>query len=191
MTTTTVLAYLLIACYLVMERLLRKGEQALSLQPGLSDQGSSRLMWVSGLFTLSIVLLAPVFNIYQIGYWHQIYIGYVGLLLMFIGLTIRYWAAKTLGEFYTRTLRILDGHQIVNQGIYRVVRHPGYLGTFLMDIGAGLAVTNWIILLVIAVTGIVSRAYRIRKEEQMLETAFGEQYKTYSDKTWGFVPLIY
>ena len=191
MMITTFLAYLLIACYFVMERSLRKGEQALSLQVGSSDRGSSRLIWATGLFNILTVLLAPIFNTYHIGYWDKVYMGWMGVLLMIGGITLHYWAAKTLGEFYTRTLQIIEGHHIVEQGLYSMIRHPGYLGTFIMDIGAGLAVTNWIVLLIITLTGIVSRAYRIRAEEEMLKTAFGEKYQVYLEKTWRFVPFIY
>lgn len=174
-----------------MERLLRKGEQALSLQAGPSDCGSSRLMWASGLFNILTVLLAPIFNTYHIGYWDNAYVGWMGLLLMIGGLTLRYWAAKTLGEFYTRTLRIIEGHQIVERGPYSIIRNPGYLGAFIMNIGASLAVTNWIAVLVITLTAFVTCAYRIRAEEEMLETTFGEQYKVYLEKTWRLVPFIY
>lgn len=110
---------------------------------------------------------------------------------MISGLMLRYWAAKTLGEFYTRTLLITEGHQIVDRGPDSVIRHPGYLGAFIMNIGAGLAVTNWIVLLVITVTGFVLYAYRIRTEEGMLENAFGEQYKAYLEKTWRLVPFVH
>lgn len=188
---TTFLAYLLIACYFVIERLLRKGQQALSLHAGLSDRGSSYLLWASGLFNILIVLLAPIFNTYHIGYWDNKYIGWIGLLLMIGGLTLRYWAAKTLGEFYTRTLQIIEGHQIVDRGPYSVIRHPGYLGAFMMNIGAGLAITNWIAVLFITVIGVMSYAYRLRAEEEMLETTFGEQYKIYVEKTSRLVPFIY
>jgi hypothetical protein len=44
MTITTVLAYLLIICYFIVERLLRKGEKALSLQASESDRGSSKVI---------------------------------------------------------------------------------------------------------------------------------------------------
>jgi protein-S-isoprenylcysteine O-methyltransferase Ste14 len=104
---------------------------------------------------------------------------------------MRFWAAKTLSEFYTRTLQVIEGQKIVNQAPYNVIRHPGYLGTFLMEIGAGLAVTNWVVLLAALVLGITSRTYRIGTEEKMLEARFGEQYKVYSDKTWKLVPFLY
>src|SRR5258708_1479204 len=59
---------------------------------------------------------------------------------MIIGLTLRVWAAQVLGRFYTRTLRTTDKQRIVQSGPYHLIRHPGYLGTILIWIGAGLAV---------------------------------------------------
>ena len=44
MTITTVLAYILIASYFVLERLLRKSKQTLSLKPDRVDAGSSQLL---------------------------------------------------------------------------------------------------------------------------------------------------
>lgn len=142
MTITTVSAYLLIACYFVMERSLRKGQQALSLKPGEADAGSSQVLWISGMVSILLVIAAPILNTHQIGYWDNATVGSIGLTLMLGGLAMRYWAAKTLGEFYTRTLQVIEGQGIVNQAPYNVIRHPGYLGTLLMEIGAGLAVTN-------------------------------------------------
>jgi protein-S-isoprenylcysteine O-methyltransferase Ste14 len=191
MTITTVLAYLLIGSYFVVERSLRKGKQALNLKPGTADAGSSQVLWISGVISILLVIVAPVLNIYQVGYWSHATIGWLGLILMLSGLVMRYWAAKTLGEFYTRTLQVIEGQEIVNQAPYNVIRHPGYLGTLLMEIGAGLAVMNWVVLLAAVVLGITSRTYRIGAEEKMLEARFGEQYQVYSDKTWKLVPFLY
>ncbi|GAB4380697.1 MAG: hypothetical protein Kow00121_37450 [Elainellaceae cyanobacterium] len=191
MTTTTVLAYLLIICYFIIERSLRQGEKALSLQAGEADRGSSKLIWISGLLGILLVLLAPMLNAYRIGFWNNGYISWLGLLIMLNGLGLRYWAAKVLGEFYTRTLQTVEGQQIIEQAPYSTIRHPGYLGTFLMEIGAGLAIANWIVLAIVVITGIVSRVYRIQVEEEMLNAAFEERYKVYSKTTWRLVPFIY
>jgi protein-S-isoprenylcysteine O-methyltransferase Ste14 len=191
MTITTVLAYVLIGAYFVIERLLRKGKQAISVQPGQADRGSSYLMWGIGLLNLWLVFLAPVLNHYQIGYWNNELIRWLGLLLMFAGLTIRYLAANTLGQFYTRTLQIVEGHQIVDRGLYHVIRHPGYLGVFLLEMGAGLAVSNWIVLLVVLLIGSGAKLYRIQTEEKMLEREFGEPYRSYSKRTWRLIPFLY
>lgn len=188
---TVFLAYLLILCYFVIERMLRKGEQALNLQPGSSDRNSSYLMWANGIFSIFLVLFAPVLNFYNIGFWNNTYIGWLGILIMSNGLVIRYSAAQTLGKFYTRTLQIIEGHQIIDIGLYRIIRHPGYAGIFIMTIGAGLAVTNWSVLLITTLTSFLAYTYRIYVEEEMLENTFGEDYKLYKQNTWKMIPLLY
>jgi len=191
MTITTASAYLLIVSYFVIERSLRKGQQTLNLNPGLADAGSSKLLWLSGIISILLMMAAPALNHYQIGNINFFFIGWIGLFFMFLGLGMRYWAAKVLGEFYTRTLQIIEAQRIINQPPYNIIRHPGYLGTFLIEMGAGLAVMNWIVLLVIVMIGTTSRAYRISAEEKMLEAHFGESYKLYLEKTWRLVPFLY
>lgn len=138
-----------------------------------------------------LVLVAPLLNTVHIGHWQITLVSWVGLLLILSGLCLRYWAAKTLGEFYTRTLQTFEGQQIIEQAPYNLIRHPGYLGTFLMIIGAGLAVENWIVGVTIAIVGMLSRIYRIRSEEDMLLTELSGQYQAYSKKTWKLMPFIY
>ena len=188
---TIFLAYFLIASYFLMERYLRQGAEALSLQPTNLDSGSSRLMWSLGLLNLLVILLAPIINNYAIGYLSNYFAGWLGILLMVLGITLRYLAAQTLGQFYTRTLRIIPEHQIISKGIYSLIRHPGYLGTFLMMLGVGLAVNNWLIFLFITLTETIVRIYRIYIEEKMLEAFFREEYKVYRKKTWRLIPLIF
>lgn len=191
MTLTIALAYLLILGYFVVERSLRKGKAALSLKPNAADAGSSQVLWISGALSLLIIIIAPVFNRHEIGYWNNVTIGWLGLVIMLGGLTLRYWAAHTLGQFYTRTLQIVEGQEVVDQAPYSVIRHPGYLGTLLLQIGAGLAVTNWIVLLAAVVIGTTAQTYRIRAEEKMLQEHFGETFQVYSAKTWKLLPFVY
>lgn len=191
MTISAALAYVLIAFYFMIERSLRKGKPALSLKPKETDAGSSQVLWISGVISILLVIFAPALNIYQIGCWDQVNVGWLGLIIMLGGLAMRAWAAQTLGESYTRTLQIVEGQELVAQAPYNLIRHPGYLGTLLMEIGAGLAVTNWIVLLAALIPGIVARAYRISAEEKMLGTRFGKQYEVYSDETWKLIPFLY
>ena len=72
-----------------------------------------------------------------------------------------------------------------------IIRHPGSLGTLLIVIGAGLAVTNWAVLLIGTTLGIASRIYRISAEERLLRDKLSSEYKTYSDRTWRLIPFLY
>ncbi|NJP08313.1 MAG: isoprenylcysteine carboxylmethyltransferase family protein [Leptolyngbyaceae cyanobacterium RU_5_1] len=192
MTITIFLAYLLVGVYFVMEQLQRKTKLALSLQAGQRDRGSSRLLLVSGSITIVFLLLAPVLNSWKLGCWgDRTGINWLGILMMVSGLILRYLAARTLGEFYTRTLLVTPEQHVIEQGLYRIIRHPGYLGLLIASIGVGLATANWIVTLIILVTQLIGLGYRIASEEEMLEAAFGNQYRTYMDKTWRLIPLIY
>ena len=82
----------------------------------------------------------------------------------------------TLGKFYTRTLKIVDGQEIVDRAPYRVIRHPGYAGISLLEIGAGLALSNSIVLICIMILELRSLLVRIQAEEQMLLSSMTEQY---------------
>lgn len=190
--TTIFLAYILVAVYFVMERLQRKSKQALSLQAGSSDRGSSRLFLIGGFLEIVSLLLAPVLNINSLGFFGEnTPINWIGILMMIGGLTLRYLAARTLGEFYTRTLLVTPEQQIIKQGSYRVVRHPGYLGVLIASVGAGLATANWIVILTIIVTKFIVLGYRIASEEKMLLAAFGDNYRAYMENTFRLIPFIY
>ena len=107
------------------------------------------------------------------------------------GISLRIWANRALGAYYTRTLRTGQGQHIVQEGPYRLIRHPGYLGAMLMWVGAGLATANWITALVIVVGMSAVYGYRMRSEEAMLAEAFGDRYAAYEAHTWRLVPFVF
>ena len=190
---TTIIAYLLIASFFILEGRLRQGQEAKSREATETDRRSTQ--WVGGAFGLSLVsiLAAPILNALHVGQisWHATLFSWGGLAIMIIGLALRVWAARVLGRLYTRTLRTIEQQRIVQSGPYHMIRHPGYLGTMLMWIGAGLAVLNWIALAVIVVITVSAYIYRVQTEEAMLTQAFDEEFITYRAKTWKLIPFIY
>ena len=190
MMLTTILAYSLILSYFVIERSLRKHSAALSLKAEANDRGSSRLILISGMINIVLALLAPALNAAKIGFWKLGYGCWLGLCLMLLGLALRAWAAITLDKLYTRTLRVSDRQEIIDRAPYTLIRHPGYAGISLLEIGAGLAVGNWLVLVLVAIIGLQSRLYRIEAEESMLLDALPE-YRAYQARTWRLIPFVY
>ena len=189
---TTICAYVLIGVFFLdIEGRMRKGQEAKTLQAGQHDRGSTQLIGLAIPVMFVILLAAPVLDYLQIGQiTRSLLVGGLGLAVMLSGIALRYWASKTLGEFYTRTLLIKTEHQIVESGPYRIIRHPGYLGFILMFVGAGLATANWIATALVTILMSIVYVYRIHVEETMLQTAFGERYEAYRAHTWRLVPLI-
>ena len=191
MTIPTILVYVSILGYLAIERSLRKGDAALSLKAETSDRGSSKILLLSGLLNLLLLLVVPILNGKGIGNWHLGWICWLGVVLMLLGLSLRYWAAVVLGEFYTRTLKVVAEQRVITQAPYRLIRHPGYAGLLLMELGAVLALDNWLVAIAVLFLGLGSRLHRIRVEEKMLETSMPEAYRAYQDKTWKLIPFVY
>src|SRR6478752_6550819 len=144
-------AYGLIGSFFVIERLLRRGESAKSLQGGPEDKGSTRA--IGAAFGLAILTLqvAPLLNRLRIGRVFSEKVAWGGVTAMLAGLAIRIWASRALGAYYTRTLRTEEAQRLIEEGPYRLVRHPGYFGNILMWLGAGVATTNGIVTVVIAI----------------------------------------
>ena len=189
---TTLLAYVLLGLFLVTEGRLRQGSEAKRLDSGESDRASTRLIGAYFGVALLALLLAPLLNLIPRGRLdHPSLTGWAGIVIMVGGIALRWWANQTLGAYYTRTLRITQGQRIVQDGPYRVIRHPGYLGIMLMWGGAALATLNWITALIVVVGGLAVFSYRIRSEEAMMAEAFGERYTAYEDRTWRLVPFIF
>ena len=189
---TNVVSYLLIGSFLVLQRVLRRGEQARSLRPSQEDRGTTRLIGLAFGLSILALILAPLLNRFEVARLGLGFpVGWVGVTLMLGGLTLRWWANAVLGRFYTSTLRLAEDQQIVRAGPYRLVRHPGYGGVLLLWAGAGLASQNWAVAAIILSLMSVAYAYRIKSEESMLQTAFGDQYRSYMQFTWRLVPWVF
>ena len=63
------------------------------------------------------------------------------------------------------------------EGPYRLISHPGYLGTLLMWIGGGMATATWIVATAIVLC--MERPYRSRlhAEEGMLAATFRDRIR--------------
>ena len=100
-------------------------------------------------------------------------------------------AVATLGQFFQPRLVVQDGHRVVADGPYRVVRHPSYTGPILIFVGIGYVLDNWIGLGLCVVLPLASYAYRIVIEERVLIEGLGDPYEEYRRGTWRIAPGIW
>lgn len=115
----------------------------------------------------------------------------LGLVLLVGGITIRIWAIQTLGKHFTATATINNDHRLIENGPYKFVRHPSYLGAFMAILGTPVFLNaHWAILFVIIAMSI---AYyiRISVEEKMLFDYFGKNYEQYKLNTKRIIPYIW
>jgi protein-S-isoprenylcysteine O-methyltransferase Ste14 len=114
-----------------------------------------------------------------------------GETLIFGGVALRVWAILTLDRFFTFVVGIAADHRVVQSGPYRVIRHPGYAGALLALAGFGVALANWLSLLIMLVVPALALAVRIRVEEAALIAALGQEYRDYASRTVGLIPGVW
>lgn len=119
------------------------------------------------------------------------YISAFGLLLILIGILIRWSAILELRKFFTVDVKILADHKLIRSGLFKYVRHPSYFGLLISVLGLGVTMVNWLSTLVMLVPHIVIIVMRINEEESALEERFGSDYRAYRQETKRLVPLIY
>jgi protein-S-isoprenylcysteine O-methyltransferase Ste14 len=102
-----------------------------------------------------------------------------------------YAAARALGRQWALMARVIEGHELISQGPYAVVRNPIYLAMFGMLIGTGLVVSRWPALVGAAVVFAAGTAIRIRAEENLLREAFGAKFDDYARRVPAFVPRLW
>ena len=189
MIVTTLLGYFILLVFFYAERRLRRGDAARIPQDAPSDRRTTRYVGMAYGISLLALLAAWVLNALHVGGLPE-WVAALGVFVALCGLFMRTWANRVLGRFYARTLRVAEGQKILQDGQYRTIRHPGYLGMILMWTGASAATANWIVLLVVLLVILAAYHYRIQSEEKMLEGTL-PGYAEYRSHTWRLIPLIY
>jgi protein-S-isoprenylcysteine O-methyltransferase Ste14 len=115
----------------------------------------------------------------------------IGLLVLILALIIRWTAIYTLGKAFSSNVAILDEQKLNRSGLYRYVRHPSYLGLFLVFVAVGIHSRNWLSFALASVPTGAALLYRIHVEESALLQAFGQDYLEYSKVTKRLIPGVY
>ncbi len=100
-------------------------------------------------------------------------------------------AVRTLGKQWTYVARTIEGHELITQGPYRLVRNPIYLAMFGMMVAFGLSLTIWPGLLAAIVIFLIGTMIRIRSEEKLLRATFGAQFEDYARRVPAFLPGLF
>jgi protein-S-isoprenylcysteine O-methyltransferase Ste14 len=114
-----------------------------------------------------------------------------GLAALLGGRLLRRHCWRMLGKHFTGDVKASADQPVIEEGVYRWVRHPSYSGGMLMYLGTGLALTNWMSALIITIAGGAAYLYRVRVEEQALQANLGSRYQEYMRRTKRFVPFVF
>lgn len=161
-------------------------------RPGsLNRDGFTRYLIVGGmLLAFALALAATRLPAFDFGAGRGA-IFYLGLGLMVGGLLFRWYAIRQLGRYFVPEVAIQPGQRVIDQKLYRYLRHPSYTGTFITSVGYGLALGNWLSLAVMLLVPGLVYGLRMRLEEAALVEAFGEEYRAYMRRTKRLIPFVF
>jgi protein-S-isoprenylcysteine O-methyltransferase len=160
-----------------------------------ADKLSFFIVWLSTIPPVLLAYLIQKHSIFSNGFGsfptQFRFLGYLGCLFIAFGVTIRLIAVITLKQQFTTKVSIIERHQIVETGIYKVIRHPAYLGYLASLLGIGLVLGNWVGLTALIVLPLLAILYRIHVEESVLLGYFGSAYQEYANRTKRLLPRIW
>jgi protein-S-isoprenylcysteine O-methyltransferase Ste14 len=115
--------------------------------------------------------------------------AWAAAVLCFIGLAFALWARVALGRNWSGVVTLKEGHELVEHGPYRFVRHPIYTGILTMFFANALALGH---LAGFAATLLMFASFWVKlcDEEKLMLQQFPERYAAYRQRAKRIIPFV-
>ena len=117
------------------------------------------------------------------------WIPQLGAALTAIGVAFAIWARYHLGKYWSASVALREGHQLIRTGPYARIRHPIYTGMLLAVFGTALAESRYraLVAFVIVLLGL---AWKAKSEEALLASQFGAEFEEHRRHTGFLLPRL-
>jgi len=106
------------------------------------------------------------------------------------GILFSVWAIRTLGKQWSFSARVIEGHRLITNGPYAIVRNPIYASLALWVIAMGLTFASPIRLALALLLYVVGTLMRIRAEEELMRATFGDAWDQYRRRVPALIPWL-
>ncbi|MFA5299302.1 MAG: isoprenylcysteine carboxylmethyltransferase family protein [Lutibacter sp.] len=120
---------------------------------------------------------------------HTNFIGIIGLIFCIFGAVISCWSRYKLGRNWSLSVQKKENHELIQSGMYKIVRHPIYTGLLLVFTGNTIIVGDYRGIIAVLIV-FISFWFKLTKEEKLLMENFGNQYIEYKKRTKALIPYI-
>ena len=120
---------------------------------------------------------------------HTDFVGIIGLTFCIFGALIACWSRYKLGKNWSLSVQKKENHELIQNGIYKIVRHPIYTGLLLLFTGNAIIVGDYRGIIAVLIV-FISFWLKLTKEEKLLTEVFGIQYIEYRKRTKALIPYI-
>lgn len=166
--------------------------QRLQRKKDIVKSGDKASVWLLVIFIAIGYFLAfriGLTRVCRIYHWDTFFV--IGAILSITGLIIRIKSILTLKQHFTYTVTEIEDHELIETGLYKIIRHPGYLGQVIIFIGAATSLSNWLSIVFMLIPVLCGYLYRIRVEGKFMIRQLGYKYLEYQKRTKRLIPWIY
>jgi protein-S-isoprenylcysteine O-methyltransferase Ste14 len=137
------------------------------------------LLWCPGLPDPWRLALTPHTDMLRAG----------GVVLCVFGLLVAIWSRRTLAGNWSSDVTFRQGHELIEKGPYRFVRHPIYTGILLMCFGSAMQngrLHSWLGFLILCIGFWI----KLQQEESLMLRHFPGEYPAYQKRVKALLPFL-
>ena len=117
---------------------------------------------------------------------------YFAIFFSFLGFLIRFYTIGTTPKGTSgRNTKKQVADELNSSGMYSILRHPLYLGNFLIWLGISVSTINLYFIVIMSLLFWLYYERIMFAEERFLERKFGDEYLNWSNKAPAFIPAIF
>jgi protein-S-isoprenylcysteine O-methyltransferase Ste14 len=116
--------------------------------------------------------------------------GIVGVLICVMGVAFAIWARKILGDNWSAKITLKQGHQLIQSGPYKYVRHPIYTGFEIAFLGTAITIGQMKGFVGLSIL-FLNHYYKTTMEEELLREQFRDEYAGYARRVKRLIPFIF
>ena len=158
----------------------------------ISESGDKGSIWILIIsitmgYWLSFIIGATTIG--RLHHWNIFFM--IGSVVALTGLIIRVTSILKLRQQFTYTVTKIENHELIETGLFKIIRHPGYLGQIIIFLGISVCLSNWLSVLLMLIPVLSGYIYRINVEERFMAEHLGQKYLDYRKRTKRLIPVIY
>jgi len=113
----------------------------------------------------------------------------LGAFMCAFGVGFAIWARHVLAKSWNAAVTLQEGHALVQEGPYAIIRHPIYFGFLIAAVGMVLVLAEVrALVLLFAIEGLLKK---MAHEESILRTTFPDQYPEYERRVKRLLPCVW
>jgi len=143
-----------------------------------------------------IGMLVPIVFVFSTvldfaNYYHPEWLKWIGAVLFGFAIWLLWRSHADLGKNWTPTLGICKDHGLITSGVFKYIRHPMYAAHLIWAVAQIMLLANWIAGYSFLLFQIPLYLFRVKNEENMMLSHFGDKYCEYMSKTGRFIPRFW